>query len=137
MPPKVKDFLWRVCRDCLPHKVNLRSKHIVVDTICPRCDNNLENSWHIFVSCPFSKEVWRCAGMEGKLEELILLVEGISELVMKLITHPDTSFSVNSCMLLWQLWKDRNCMIFESTRRMPAQVVRMAAAVKLSGLNVS
>ena len=28
LPPKVKNFLWRVCRNCLPTRVRLQSKGV-------------------------------------------------------------------------------------------------------------
>lgn len=127
VPPKVRDFLWRVCRDCLPHKSNLRRKHIITDSLCPMCNIDVENSWHLFMNCSYAREVWRSAGMDRRIEGLILTVEGIYELVMKLIKLDDSEFAVNVCMLLWQLWKERNCMVWESKRSSPVQVIHNAA----------
>lgn len=67
--------------------------------------------------------------MDRRMEELTPTVDGMSELAMKLITHSVGSFAINACMLLWQIWKNRNIMTFESTRRPPAHVVCTATTV--------
>lgn len=56
---KVKDCLWRVNRDCIPHKVNLRSKAIANDTNCVLCDIPGENCWHLFSDCHYAVSCWQ------------------------------------------------------------------------------
>lgn len=52
VPPKVKDCLWRICWDVLPHKVNILAKHIVVDIYFILCERPPGNCWHlIFLLC--------------------------------------------------------------------------------------
>ena len=37
IPPKIRHFLWRACREALPTKSNLRRQKILVDPICDEC----------------------------------------------------------------------------------------------------
>lgn len=54
IPPKVKDCLWRVCRDVLPNKVNLAKRNIVNEKWCVICGTDQETTWHSFFACNFA-----------------------------------------------------------------------------------
>lgn len=56
---KVRYFALRVAQDCFPYQMNLHRKGIVVPCSCVICDSNMENCWHLFVSCHFAKQVWQ------------------------------------------------------------------------------
>lgn len=42
IPPKVKHFLWRLCRNCLPTRINLQDRGVQCPSLCIHCDSNLE-----------------------------------------------------------------------------------------------
>lgn len=42
VPPRVRDFLWRACRGCLPTKENMFAKKIVEDKWCVLCEKFIE-----------------------------------------------------------------------------------------------
>lgn len=56
IPLKVKHFLWRASKDCLPTKDQLRIKRVNVDALCPTCNLEVETTTHAIISCPFAKE---------------------------------------------------------------------------------
>jgi hypothetical protein len=58
IPAKVKNFIWRICRRCIPTRVRLRDKGVNCTTNCVLCDNNDEDSKHLFFTCPSSLNVW-------------------------------------------------------------------------------
>nr|DAD30368.1 TPA_asm: hypothetical protein HUJ06_009219 [Nelumbo nucifera] len=51
IPPKVKSFVWRVCRECLPH------------ISCHLCNTNVENLSHVLLSCPYAQACWSKASI--------------------------------------------------------------------------
>lgn len=53
-PPKVKDLIWRATTICLPTKMNLRRKHVLVNSACPFYDILNETTFHCLVACDFS-----------------------------------------------------------------------------------
>lgn len=57
--PKVKNFLWRVGRECLPTRSNLAARGVTCSTMCPWCNSNIENACHVLIACTKSEEVWR------------------------------------------------------------------------------
>lgn len=55
IPPKVKNFLWRACSNCLPTKEILCAKKIAVLNICPVCNDNPKSILHCLVTCWFAE----------------------------------------------------------------------------------
>ena len=55
LPPKVLDFAWRLCINCLPLGVRLHKKGVVLDTCCGLCDIEVEDAAHLFFNCSFAR----------------------------------------------------------------------------------
>ena len=58
VPNKIKTFLWRVCSDALPTKVNLKKRKILEDRRCGACLSAQETTLHAIWNCDELKEVW-------------------------------------------------------------------------------
>lgn len=56
--PKVKHFLWRVCRNMLPVRGRLSDKGVMCSSLCPLCSQNVETSFHLLFSCKRSMDIW-------------------------------------------------------------------------------
>ncbi|XP_030477950.1 uncharacterized protein LOC115694989 [Cannabis sativa] len=56
--PKVKDLLWRAASNCLPTKVQLRHRHVNIDSIFPVCSLDSEIILHHLVECSFARACW-------------------------------------------------------------------------------
>ena len=54
LPPKVLDFVWRLCSNCLPLRVRLHQKGVVLDRCCGLCDIKVEDASHLFLNCSFA-----------------------------------------------------------------------------------
>ncbi|KAL8548177.1 hypothetical protein ACS0TY_007485 [Phlomoides rotata] len=50
IPPRVKDYLWRAARDCLPNKNNLFYKRVADNKLCVMCGAGIENIWHACIN---------------------------------------------------------------------------------------
>jgi len=53
LPPKVKSFAWRACKDILPTKANLGKRKVEVDLLCDRCGMEPESTIHVLKSCHY------------------------------------------------------------------------------------
>jgi len=58
-PPKVKNFTWRACRNCLPTRIRLQSKGIQRTDRCTICDNFGEDNTHMFFMGNKSMLCWQ------------------------------------------------------------------------------
>ena len=60
IPTKSAVFAWRLIRDILPTKTNLRRRQVLVDDkLCPFCKNNQEVAAHLFFNCSKTLPLWR------------------------------------------------------------------------------
>ena len=59
IPSKVSHFAWRLVRDRLPTRMNLRSQNVVTDEVCcPFCLNHNEDAGHLFFGCTKVMPLW-------------------------------------------------------------------------------
>ncbi|GKC82626.1 RNA-directed DNA polymerase, eukaryota, partial [Tanacetum coccineum] len=60
IPRKVNIFMWRLLLDRLPHRLNLSSRGLDIDSIlCPVCSKHVESNSHAFFSCSTASNIWR------------------------------------------------------------------------------
>ena len=58
VPSKVKNLMWRACRDSLPTKSNLVRRKVLMDDKCDCCKMIREDVVHALYSCSKLKELW-------------------------------------------------------------------------------
>ncbi|GJT89353.1 RNA-directed DNA polymerase, eukaryota, reverse transcriptase zinc-binding domain protein [Tanacetum coccineum] len=59
IPRKVNIFMWRLFLDRLPHRLNLSSRGLDIDSImCPLCNKHVESNSHGFFTCDTACGVW-------------------------------------------------------------------------------
>ena len=58
VPNKVKNFIWRACRNSLPTKLNLVCRTVIEDPHCDRCREADEHTLHALWLCPMLDVVW-------------------------------------------------------------------------------
>lgn len=58
-PPKVLNLIWRASTQCLPTRVNLQMKRVMITGLCPMCNGREETIMHALVSYPFANQCWR------------------------------------------------------------------------------
>ncbi|KAL5142518.1 Transcription factor SRM1 [Glycine soja] len=59
IPPKAKVFTWRLIKDRLPTKMNLRGRQVeIADPLCPFCNNLDEDAAHLFFNCSKVLPLW-------------------------------------------------------------------------------
>jgi hypothetical protein len=57
IPSKQATLIWRILNQALPVKDKLVSKGIRCSPICPRCNNAVETTNHVFMHCECAKAV--------------------------------------------------------------------------------
>jgi ribonuclease HI len=53
-----KHLIWGACHDSFLTKVNLCSRRIIMDPLCPLCEQEPESTYHILWECPSARDVW-------------------------------------------------------------------------------
>lgn len=88
VPGKIKIFLWRVCRECLPIRYNLQRRGVQCPLSCVLCSSKVENCWHSFLMCPVSLKYWSCVKLWDKIADFINEVESFARLLFKVLAAP-------------------------------------------------
>ncbi|KAL8461911.1 hypothetical protein ACS0TY_033110 [Phlomoides rotata] len=123
IPPRVKHWFWRVCRDFLPTKVRLRQKHIPINSLCGLCGKDIESSWHLFMQCDIALSCWDLSGFREKLEGMVVHVESLSELFLRVFSELDKESVSSFLMVGWRIWKMRNDAVWEGKSSTAYRVV--------------
>ena len=58
VPNKIKNLMWRACRNSLPTKENLMRQTVIDCPTCDRCKQVLESTLHAMWSCHELEVVW-------------------------------------------------------------------------------
>ena len=58
VPQKVKNFIWRACRNALPTKTALLRRTLINNPLCDRCHASNEDPLHAFWTCLELDVVW-------------------------------------------------------------------------------
>ncbi|XP_074324344.1 uncharacterized protein LOC141661259 [Apium graveolens] len=93
VPPKVKNFMWRVISGCLPTKDMLHAKKVNIHVTCSLCNKEVETASHVFLECFFAKSCWQ-------------------EWVFNVFNGWETVKRQSGAMLCWTIWKCRNDLIW-------------------------
>lgn len=106
LPGKVRMFLWRLAHNSLPTRMNIKRKHIELDTLCPMCSRLDEDGSHLFLKCKKVKAVWR----EQQLEDVRLQLCACQDphgMFEKIFTLPGEKL-LRVAVLQWDWWTSRN-----------------------------
>jgi hypothetical protein len=123
-PPNVKQFLWRLAHDSLPHRCNIARRGIEIDTLCRVCNRLNEDGAHVFLRCKGVKQVW--AGMDlDEVRNELLVCDGPKEMLGHIL-HLNQKKLIRSVALLWTWWKHRNKINAGEGKLEPDEVIIQA-----------
>lgn len=106
----VKNFTWRLAKDILPTRANLRKKGTPLDDSSPFCHMYPETSLHPFLHCDFSKRVFFSSPSGVRIHIDGDMLDWISDaLVNKDIIVGQMIFTG-----LWKNLQARNNLVFNS-----------------------
>uniref|UniRef100_A0A803PFI6 Reverse transcriptase zinc-binding domain-containing protein n=1 Tax=Cannabis sativa TaxID=3483 RepID=A0A803PFI6_CANSA len=123
VPPKVKNFLWRACTNCLPTCFQLSLRKVPIEVTCPICHGETETILHILVDFPFSYNCWRTAAIP-RVASAATSFAGWFDDGLKLWTKEDRT---GAAMLCWSIWNNRNNSVWNSKQSSVEEVVSIAS----------
>ncbi|KAK6144889.1 hypothetical protein DH2020_021709 [Rehmannia glutinosa] len=126
VPSKIKFFLWRACTNCLPTRSNLAHKGINITQVCVICENQLENNFHMFLSCKFAIECWRFSHYGALVNRVANTVESFASWFFKMMEETTPSILAKVSMVLWSIWKQRNSKLWKNHYTNAAATVKNA-----------
>jgi len=125
-PPKVRNLIWRICRDCLPTRKKLQERGVNCPSSCPVFDNSVEQTIQLLFGCQFNNEVWDVAGLKDVIGKQMTITSSPHSVIMDICASEDSTVVSNMAMVIWSLWYNRNNIIWNNKRSTSSQVNMMA-----------
>ncbi|XP_060964627.1 uncharacterized protein LOC133033648 [Cannabis sativa] len=122
VPPKVLNFLWRACANCLPTKFLLTTKHVQIDDGCPLCTAVPETTLHLLVRCSFARSCWRKIKVPSVAPGAMFFQQWFEA---GLAQWSEVE-CIEAAMTLWAVWKMRNEVVWNSISPSCEEVIHIA-----------
>lgn len=126
VPLRVKIFLWRACRECLPTRLQLQRRGIACSGLCFACDIGLENAWHILITCPLSIDYWKRAHLWDYISPLLTSTSSLKELCFQVLATLNHISKAKFAMILWSIWRARKEKLWDGVCLTAAQIIHRA-----------
>ncbi|XP_024630834.1 uncharacterized protein [Medicago truncatula] len=123
---KVKVFLWRAARGCLPTKHRLQTRSVHVCDRCVQCESSYENDWYVFFGCAKLEEVRSAADLWHIIQDNLETADDFVALFFKLLESLHHQQLFDFVMTLWCIWKRRNNKLWNDVETQPRILVNMA-----------
>ena len=121
LPTKIKFFGWLLHHGCLNTRARLFHRNIKPreESYCELCTSTLETDTHLFLNCPKALAVW--CRLQFVLTDTTLKRPWDFGAPTTLPTVLRLDIMM---LLLWNVWKARNDLIFEHQDHSPSEVLR-------------
>jgi len=135
LPPKVMNFMWRACRNCLPTKVKLHSHGVQCPMNCVVCAGPNEDISHLFFECGKSISCWQRTGMWNAILQIVQpsasCVENVFSILQQFDSHQKQVFGVT----LWSIWQHRNNRVWNDVQESVQDICDRAGTLLTSWQN--
>ena len=122
-PSKIKQFIWRACKNILPTNYCLKLRKIPIEDACGVC-GKVESSRHALWDCEVAGAVWR----ESKLPlpSFKSSLRDFMDVVWKIWEEKREISWESFATTAWCIWKNRNSIKFEGRGKAVKTLVKEA-----------
>jgi len=113
VPPKVKSLVWRICRDCFPTRVKLRSRGVNCPSECVRCEDPHDDSYHILFHCPLAVDIWQSVNMWHLISPSLSQFDNVPDIIFNLLQRLSAAQIEHIVTIMWSIWKSRNLKLWQ------------------------
>ena len=107
--PKLKIFLSQICHASLPTRGTLAQRGMNIDSHCPFCESEIDNTNHLFLGCNVSQDCWGLAVSHNWLNTNLPFNPQLS--LLQMLNGARAADSIvkmdRLVALLWSIWKAR------------------------------
>ncbi|KAL0389916.1 UNVERIFIED_CONTAM: putative mitochondrial protein [Sesamum calycinum] len=111
VPSKIRVFIWKVAHNAIPTGRNLLQKLRFESPVCPLCCSEDEDVDHVFLRCPFARQVWALSHLPWALISGFFAdsCSWVEHLAKSLPTEDFDRFLT----ICWMIWWNRNRALME------------------------
>jgi hypothetical protein len=90
--------------------------------LCPLCELEEEDDWHVIYGCESSKIVWQGAGLHDVIAPYTQQNCTAKECIMHLCRHAGRANAGKAAMLIWIIWSNRNNCVWNHEKELGQQL---------------
>ncbi|KAG8382638.1 hypothetical protein BUALT_Bualt05G0098200 [Buddleja alternifolia] len=118
---RFKVFIWRLLHKSLPTR-EILGRFIALETnVCPFCHGETESDFHLFLECPFVRQIWweskwnfRPLSLNiSSLEAWFVLILDPNNLLFQSVSNREEFLQYSLCFMDL-IWKARNSLIHDN-----------------------
>jgi ribonuclease HI len=121
-PPKAKHILWRICRDCLPTRTQLRQHHVPCPVACELCNEGSEDTWHVLFDCEMMRNCWSAAGLLTVITTRLHTFNNVKDVIFDICSKETKEISGRVATLIWMIWNNRNQWLWNQEKKDATQL---------------
>ncbi|CAL9007242.1 unnamed protein product [Prunus brigantina] len=138
LTPKIKHFMWRAIKGCLPTKALLFRRHLGFSPLCPVCEKEPETIEHLFFYCHWTSKVWfgSLLGYRVDLQCITTFDDWLLGVTGQLDKETLRWVLIHISYLCWGIWRSRCNYIFEGKQVCPSQTIAWSRCLAVELLEV-
>lgn len=121
--PKIRVFVWRSCRNCLPTRTHLRDKGVECPSICVCCNVDLESRWHSLLTCTRAQAYWKELHLWQVLEPQLVHHEIFKDLFFHVLSGLTPEDQAMFAVTFSSLWTSRNTKLWEGREETVSEIL--------------
>uniref|UniRef100_A0A803QEG5 Reverse transcriptase n=1 Tax=Cannabis sativa TaxID=3483 RepID=A0A803QEG5_CANSA len=122
LPSKVSNLLWRACTQCLRTLVQLKTKRVDVNLLCPICLEEDESVLHYLVTCRVVKLCWNRVG----IGTMVTPGSGFLDWCWGVFQHATSDQLCLMATVCWAVWGARNDLVWNGKAVIPDNIIEFA-----------
>ncbi|CAN1156138.1 Putative ribonuclease H protein At1g65750 [Linum perenne] len=111
LPPKLKFFLWRACKNALPTKASLFRRRCSDSAVCVTCLAEVETLEHLLFHCAVSRSFWQLVSPAIQCPNIN---QSTISWFMSIAASASKDSSAEIGYIVWYIWKLRNELLFQN-----------------------
>lgn len=123
---KVKNLVWRICRDYLPTRVKLRSRGVNCPSECVRCEDPHEDSYHNLFHCQTTIDIWHSANVWHLISPSLNQFDNDPNIIFNLLQKLSTTQTETIVTIMWSIWKARNLKLWQQVSNSTVTILERA-----------
>jgi ribonuclease HI len=93
--------------------MRLQEKRVPCPLVCPLCNQENEDDWHILFTCEASTHACHYAGLDSILLPRLQQYQDVKEIIFSICSTEDREKAGLFAVMAWVLWSNRNSKVWE------------------------
>ncbi|XP_058775997.1 uncharacterized protein LOC131650303 [Vicia villosa] len=94
----------------------LQHHHVPCPSLCPWCDCEDEDDWHVFFGCASTSQSWWAAGLSSLIDSRLQSFHDAKSLIFDVCSREDRRDAGRFAVMLEVLWRSRNNVVWQDVR---------------------